>query len=326
MDAAKELELNGFLAVLKGSPGDATAVAVAADFIEENGLMPWREGKEDDFSTMAEATGRLRTVAERLPRAWAEWEKFAKRLKEIERLMLNYNTVVDVKSNDRSISQKRQAELTRELFKELNLPGISVTCATGSMCFWVNVALPGRFDHEYLRYLDKDFKHGEDAGSKQRAWALMLIIEILDRAFPNHDDRSDSMTDYFDDPWSIKFKTLSDYAPKPLKKPPGPKVQKLPDLDEKIAAFVTAWHENGRIGWSYDALEYDSYCKKHVKERTKYIALDEGTSGRFLVDKATGMMWSIKAYGVPNWMLGTLDDMTRKMEEATAESLMAMNT
>lgn len=34
-----------------------------------------------------------------------------------------------------------------------------------------------------------------------------------------------------------------------------------------------------------------------ANERTKYIALDCGTSGAFLVERATGEIYNIKAYG-----------------------------
>lgn len=37
--------------------------------------------------------------------------------------------------------------------------------------------------------------------------------------------------------------------------------------------------------------------KWHAKERRKYIALDCGTSGAFLMDKATGELYNIKSYG-----------------------------
>lgn len=37
-----------------------------------------------------------------------------------------------------------------------------------------------------------------------------------------------------------------------------------------------------------------------VKPRKKYIALDIGASGAFLVDAADGEIYNIKAYGVPD--------------------------
>ena len=38
----------------------------------------------------------------------------------------------------------------------------------------------------------------------------------------------------------------------------------------------------------------------HAKIRRRWIAIDHGTSGMFLVEKATGEIYNIKAYGVPD--------------------------
>lgn len=38
----------------------------------------------------------------------------------------------------------------------------------------------------------------------------------------------------------------------------------------------------------------------HAKERSKFVALDVGSSGAFLVEKDTGELFNIKAYGVPD--------------------------
>ena len=39
----------------------------------------------------------------------------------------------------------------------------------------------------------------------------------------------------------------------------------------------------------------------HVKERTKFFALDCGGSGAFLIEKATGELYNIKGYGVADY-------------------------
>ena len=98
--------------------------------------------------------------------------------------------------------------------------------------------------------------------------------------------------------------------------------------DPRISAFLSAWHENGRAQFnrSYPNLAndptlcYDVTERKTAKDRNKYIALDRGTSGQFLVEKATGLVWGIKAYGVPNkrWYLGTIEKMTADYIAATA--------
>ena len=77
-------------------------------------------------------------------------------------------------------------------------------------------------------------------------------------------------------------------------------------------------------GWTEEKLEpifAQSYAW-HWKERTKFYALDAGTSGAFLVERITGEIYNIKAYGVPDRNkkvkanLGNLFD-------ATAETLYA---
>lgn len=75
-----------------------------------------------------------------------------------------------------------------------------------------------------------------------------------------------------------------------------------------IVGFLTAWHEAGRAEFVrlYDMLDYDSYATKVAKTRRKYIALNRGGSGVFLIDRATSDVYSIKAYGVPNRKLGSL--------------------
>jgi hypothetical protein len=39
----------------------------------------------------------------------------------------------------------------------------------------------------------------------------------------------------------------------------------------------------------------------HVKPRRKFLALDCGGSGAFLIDRITGELYNIKAYGVPDY-------------------------
>lgn len=92
-------------------------------------------------------------------------------------------SAVPVKSRERCY-RKERARLARELFRELGLRGISVTAPNYSMARVVDIRLPR-------------LASGEQA---EMRWK---VSEILDRAFPNCDDRSDSMTDYFDACWSI---------------------------------------------------------------------------------------------------------------------------
>jgi hypothetical protein len=92
----------------------------------------------------------------------------------------------------------------------------------------------------------------------------------------------------------------------------------LTATDPSVTAFLNAWHESERAYFEqhYSALVYDRDAPKTAKERRKYIALDNGTSGVYLVDKATGDVYSIKAYGVPNRRLGSLADLTARYRDA----------
>ncbi len=84
---------------------------------------------------------------------------------------------------------------------------------------------------------------------------------------------------------------------------------------KEVQEFLAAWHENGRARFeaSYNNLVYDDYAPKTAINRRRFIALDEGKvcrSGRFLVERETGDVYSIKAYGVPNRKIGTIATLT----------------
>ena len=76
----------------------------------------------------------------------------------------------------------------------------------------------------------------------------------------------------------------------------------MENLASRVEYLLTAWHEAGREAfWAkYKNLPYDKEARKHSTERTRYIALDCDTIGCYLVDKTDGMVYCIKAYGVPN--------------------------
>jgi hypothetical protein len=86
-----------------------------------------------------------------------------------------------------------------------------------------------------------------------------------------------------------------------------------------VQDFLAAWHENERPGFErdHDRLHFDTYAPKVAKARTKYLALNRDTSGMFLADRVTGLVWSIKGYGVPNRPLGSLAALTRAYQAAT---------
>ena len=67
-------------------------------------------------------------------------------------------------------------------------------------------------------------------------------------------------------------------------------------------------------------MSYDIEQPKTARERTKYIALDNGLSGCFLVDKETEMVYTVKTYGVPNHFCGTLDGLIESYSNGISKS------
>jgi hypothetical protein len=71
--------------------------------------------------------------------------------------------------------------------------------------------------------------------------------------------------------------------------------------EDRIKEILQNWHEAGRAEFErdYPSLDYDSdQYAKHCHIGTKYIRLDAGTSGAFMLDSVTGLIYGIKAYGV----------------------------
>lgn len=92
--------------------------------------------------------------------------------------------------------------------------------------------------------------------------------------------------------------------------------------DVKIEQLMKAWHENqtqvGNLKGLHEAVT-SSYTKKAI-DRTKFIALNMGGSGHFLVDRKTEMVYSIKGYGIPNLKKprGTVEFLTEFIRHLTA--------
>jgi len=91
---------------------------------------------------------------------------------------------------------------------------------------------------------------------------------------------------------------------------------------QTIDELVEQWHESGRAAFAarcpaladqYDTPRYGRHIGRRGK---KYICLDEGTSGMFMVDVATGYVYAIKGYG-------TIDrrKLVGKLGEITADDL-----
>lgn len=73
--------------------------------------------------------------------------------------------------------------------------------------------------------------------------------------------------------------------------------------ENQIKEILRQWHEAGRAEFEreYKNLDYDSAkYRKHYHVGTKYIRLDVGSSGAFLLDSETGLIYGIKGYGVPD--------------------------
>ena len=72
---------------------------------------------------------------------------------------------------------------------------------------------------------------------------------------------------------------------------------------EHCERLIEEWFEASRPEFArkFPNLDYsDERYRPKLMNRLKYILLDEGTSGAFIVDKETGQCWRCKAYGVPN--------------------------
>lgn len=137
-------------------------------------------------------------------------EALVARLKDIN------EGAIPVMSRDRHIPRVEQAKLARQLFRQLGLKGISVTTPNYSMAKVVEVRLPRvpEDGHDLTKW--PHFHSAECCGPgkqhteatrcpvcREHSAAELAVEEILARAFPQHDNRSDSQTDYFDYCWSV---------------------------------------------------------------------------------------------------------------------------
>lgn len=122
-------------------------------------------------------------------------------------------TAVPVMSRDRHIPRKERARLVRELFKRLGLKGVSVTTPNYSMACTVDVTVPKLEIHSAEMWPHggpRVHESGLTVAECDRCPTCVRnrksaekIEEILARAFPNNDDRSDTQSDYFDYCWSV---------------------------------------------------------------------------------------------------------------------------
>lgn len=71
----------------------------------------------------------------------------------------------------------------------------------------------------------------------------------------------------------------------------------------RVEQVLEQWHEAGRTDFesNYTNLDYDSKgYSKHYHVGGKYVRLDRGDSGAFMVEIESGIVYEIKGYGVPN--------------------------
>lgn len=90
-----------------------------------------------------------------------------------------------------------------------------------------------------------------------------------------------------------------------------------------VVRFLEAWHENGRADFErrLPNLIYDSeYYAKTAKDRRRFVALDSGGSGWYLLERASGIVYSIKGYGVPKRPIKHLALLMNDYLDATAHN------
>jgi hypothetical protein len=68
---------------------------------------------------------------------------------------------------------------------------------------------------------------------------------------------------------------------------------RLADVWDEVFQFMPVLQEHRRVCWSDD-------CRSvTASDRAKYIAIDTDGGGMFMIDKETGQVYTIKAYGRP---------------------------
>lgn len=113
---------------------------------------------------------------------------------------VNIDAVPVRRDIDRCAPRKELAAAARAMFKALGIKGVRFTTPNYSMAQAVDVSLEKRGD--YGQY---DAMHGlrDDPAHQANRAADATVRAILDRAFPNHRDKSDTQTDYYNYRWSI---------------------------------------------------------------------------------------------------------------------------
>lgn len=81
--------------------------------------------------------------------------------------------------------------------------------------------------------------------------------------------------------------------------------QEHPAMVQRLAQVLSQWHEAHRAefvarGYTNLMASFDTQEQKHMHVGDKYVRLDVGGSGAWMLDVATGIIYGIKGYGVPN--------------------------
>lgn len=74
-----------------------------------------------------------------------------------------------------------------------------------------------------------------------------------------------------------------------------------PGVFERLLYVLEQWHSAHKESWTKDyansSTNFDTYEEKHAHVGAKYVRLDTGTSGAWMLECATGDIWQIKGYG-----------------------------
>jgi len=104
----------------------------------------------------------------------------------------------DMRANIRALDRKDIAAAIRELFRDMGLRGISVKTPRYSMASTVAITVP---KFEYLDQQVNDFVKGQRRLAAQAVSDKLTSIILA--AFPDLDDRSDTISDYFNNPLDV---------------------------------------------------------------------------------------------------------------------------
>lgn len=100
-----------------------------------------------------------------------------------------------------------------------------------------------------------------------------------------------------------QFKIIEEEVKPDLKNVPSQVEELKKVMQEKTNLYVKH---------NFKTLEPD---KVTIKPRSKYYALDVGSSGKFLIDKITLSVYTIKGYGQKGYLQGTISDVIERVTQ-----------